>query len=98
MANEASAAILTATDLRVRYNEQGVLDGASLTLGERDRIGRVGRNGSGKSTFLRILTGGQEPDSGPLTRRRDLRIGYLSQDFTLDPQRNVYENILAGAK
>jgi ATP-binding cassette subfamily F protein uup len=98
MASESSPAILTATDLNVRYNEQVVLDGASLTIGERDRIGMVGRNGSGKSTFLRILTGGQEPDSGTLTRRRDLTIGYLSQDFTLDPHKNVYENVLAGAK
>ncbi len=98
MANESLPAILTATNLEVRYNEQVVLNQASLTICERDRIGMVGRNGSGKSTFLRILTGRQEPDSGTLTRRRDLVVGYLSQDFTLDPQKNVYENVIAGAQ
>jgi ATP-binding cassette subfamily F protein uup len=98
MANESLPAILTATDLEVRYNEQVVLKRASLTICERDRIGMVGRNGSGKSTFLRILTGGQEPDAGTLTRRRGLVIGYLPQNFTLDPAKNVQENILSGAQ
>ncbi len=98
MANESLPAILTATDLEVRYNEQVVLNKASLTICERDRIGMVGRNGSGKSTFLRILTGGQEADAGTLNRRRDLVTGYLSQEFTLDAQKNVHENILDGAR
>ncbi len=98
MPNESSTAILTATDLEVRYNEQVVLDKASLAIGERDRIGLVGRNGSGKSTFLRIITGQQQPDAGTLARRRDLVVGYLSQDFTLDPQKNVLQNVRAGAQ
>src|SRR5438876_590879 len=71
------AAILTATELVVRYNEQVVLNGASLTIDERDRIGLVGRNGSGKSTFLKILAGVQTPDKGEVTQRRGLSIGYL---------------------
>lgn len=98
MANESSTAILTATDLEVRYNEQVVLDKASLSIGERDRIGLVGRNGAGKSTFLRILTEHQKPDAGTIARRREMVVGYLSQEFTLDPNLNVYENIRAGAK
>src|SRR5271166_4932701 len=98
MAHESLPAILTATDLEVRYNEQVVLNKASLTICEGDRIGMVGRNGSGKSTFLRILTGLQEPDKGSMTRRRDLAVGYLPQEFTLDPKKNVLENILGGAQ
>ncbi len=98
MANESIPAILTAKDLEVRYNEQVVLEHASLAICEGDHIGMVGRNGSGKSTFLRILNGEQEPDEGNVTRRRDLVVGYLSQNFTLNPQKNVYENILAGAQ
>jgi len=98
MANESLSAILTATDLVVRYNEQVVLDHASLTICERDRIGMVGRNGSGKSTFLRILTGGQQPDAGTIARRRDLVVGYLPQEFALDPQKDVLGNIMAGAQ
>jgi len=91
------AAILTATDLRVRYNDRVILDQASLTIDEIDHIGMVGRNGAGKTTFLRLLTGGQNPDAGEITRRRDLLIGYMPQAFELDPSLTVAENVRAGA-
>jgi len=90
--------ILTATELVVRYNDQVVLDGASLTIETDDRIGMVGRNGSGKSTFLKILAGVQAPDQGEVTQRRGLAIGYLPQAFALDPLLTVEENIRAGAR
>src|SRR2546421_663075 len=92
------SAILTATDLAVRYNEQVVLNGASLTIDEHDRIGMVGPNGSGKSTFLKILAGVQAPDSGEVTQRRDLAIGYLPQALALDTALTVAEHIRAGAR
>ncbi len=95
---DSGPAILGATDLVVRYNEQVVLENATLTLHERERVGLVGRNGSGKSTFLRILAGEQHPDRGDVTRRRDLVVGYLSQEFTLDPKLNVHDNVRAGAR
>ena len=98
MASEPGNTILSATELDVRYNEQVVLDHASLSISEGDRIGMVGRNGSGKSTFLKILAGRQDPDSGVVTRRRDLVTSYLSQEFTLDPVKNVFENIREGAR
>src|SRR5215831_1289747 len=90
--------LLTATGLVVHYGEQTVLDRATLSIAEGDRIGLVGRNGCGKTTFLRILAGAQSPDTGTVSRRRDLVVGYLSQDFTLDPEKNVYENIREGAR
>jgi ATP-binding cassette subfamily F protein uup len=90
--------LLTATELVVRFNERAVLDGATLTIGERDRIGMVGRNGSGKSTMLRILADRQAPDAGEVTRRRDLLVGYLPQHFALDPALDVAANVRAGAQ
>ena len=89
--------ILTATDITVRYNELVLLDRASLTLEERDHVGMVGRNGSGKSTLLKILAGLRSPDDGEITRRRELLIGYLPQEFALDPALTVAQNIRAGA-
>src|SRR5205807_298462 len=65
---------------------------------DNDRIGMVGRNGSGKSTFLKILAGVQAPDKGEVTQRRGLAIGYLPQAFALDPLLTVEENIRAGAR
>src|SRR6185436_11238759 len=58
----------------------------------------VGRNGCGKTTFLRILAGLQSPDGGEVWRRRDLVASYLPQDFMLDASRSVAENIRDGAK
>jgi ATP-binding cassette subfamily F protein uup len=90
--------LLTATDLVVRYNEQVVLDRASLTIREGEHVGLVGRNGSGKSTFLKILAGQQTADGGEITCRRGLVASYLPQDLTLDADRSVYENIHSGAQ
>ncbi|MDD5351461.1 MAG: ATP-binding cassette domain-containing protein [Chthoniobacteraceae bacterium] len=98
MAQPGSASLLTAQDLCVRYNDQVVLDHAALSIHEGDRSGLVGRNGCGKSTFLRILAGTLEPDSGTVARRRGLVVGYLPQEFALDPALTVVENIREGAR
>jgi ABC transport system ATP-binding/permease protein len=98
MALPGSVSILTAQDLCVRYNDQVVLDRASLSIHEGDRIGLVGRNGSGKSTFLRILANQLDPDSGTVARRRGLVVGYLPQEFALNEALSVLENIRAGAQ
>jgi ABC transport system ATP-binding/permease protein len=93
----AQPVVVTARDLAVRYGEQVVLSGAELSVHQGDRIGVIGNNGSGKSTLLRIVAGLMEPDSGTVTRRKDIVTGYLSQDFQLDPGLTVYENIVEGA-
>jgi ATP-binding cassette subfamily F protein uup len=90
--------ILNATDVTVRYNDRAILDAATLAIDEGQRIGLVGRNGCGKTTFLKLLAGLQSPDSGEVTRRHDLVASYLSQDFTLDPALDVRGNVRAGAQ
>jgi ATP-binding cassette subfamily F protein uup len=90
--------ILAATDLVVRYNERAILDGATLGIDESDRIGLVGRNGCGKTTFLKILAGLQAPDSGEVTARRELVVSYLSQDFTLEASLDVRGNVRRGTR
>ncbi|MGE5432166.1 MAG: ABC-F family ATP-binding cassette domain-containing protein [Syntrophomonadaceae bacterium] len=97
MSNIINPVVVTANELEVHYGEHVILDNASLSIHEGDRIGLIGRNGSGKSTFLKIIAGVLEPDSGSISRRKDLRTGYLSQEFTLEDARTVYENIIEGA-
>ena len=94
----ARVSILSVHNVSVRYNDRFVLDGLTLTINDRDRIGMVGRNGAGKSTLLKLIADLQAPDSGEITRRRDLLIGYLPQEFSLDPNLTVEQNIRAGAK
>lgn len=97
MKNNVNPVILTAMELSVRFGEQVILDNASLSIHEGDRIGLVGRNGAGKSTFLKVISGSLNPDSGNVAKKKNLVIGMLSQEFTLDEAKNVHENILDGA-
>ncbi len=90
--------ILTAMELEVHFGEQVILNKASLSIHEGERIGLIGRNGAGKSTFLKVITGLQQPDSGIVTKMKNLHISYLPQNFTLDESKTVYENILEGAE
>ena len=98
MPDPSPNAIASASELLVRYGTQTVLDRATLTIHEGERVGLVGRNGSGKSTFLQIAAGVLEPDGGEFTRRRDLVTGYMPQMFELEESASVQANILAGAR
>ncbi len=98
MSIRISPVILSALELEVHFGEQVILDKASLSIHEGDRIGLVGRNGAGKSTFLKIISGMSAQDSGEVAKKKDLVIGFLSQDFSLDDYINVYDNILDGAE
>src|SRR6184192_2317226 len=71
--------IASANNLSVKYGAQVVLDDATIAFTEGEHIGLVGRNGSGKSTFLQIAAGVAQADSGEFTRRRDLVTGYMPQ-------------------
>ena len=73
--------VLTATGITTSHGASPVLDGVSLVVGPRSRIGVVGPNGVGKSTLLRILAGLEEPERGALRRSPpELSVGYLPQE------------------
>ena len=97
MSNYTTPVLLSAKDLVVEYGEQKVLQAASLSIHDGDRIGLVGKNGAGKSTFLRIISGLMEPDSGEIAQRNVLVVSFLSQEFTLDEEKTVKDNIMSGA-
>jgi ATP-binding cassette subfamily F protein uup len=89
--------LLSATEIRLTYGYQALLDGVTLAVAAGEKIGMVGRNGCGKTSLLKILMGVVAPDSGELALRRALRVGYLPQEFELDATLSVQENIAAGA-
>jgi len=90
--------LLDASDIKIRFNDNEVLKEASLTIRIGDHLGMVGRNGSGKSTFLKILTEVIQPDSGNISRRNGLVIGYLSQDLAMAEEATVEHTIRGGAE
>jgi ATPase subunit of ABC transporter with duplicated ATPase domains len=63
----------------VGYGVRTLLDGVSLGVDDGDAVGVVGRNGDGKTTLLRVLTGAREPDCGRVTHTSGLSVGYLRQ-------------------
>jgi ATPase subunit of ABC transporter with duplicated ATPase domains len=78
----SAGATLVATDITRSHGAFVVLDGVSVTVGPRSRIGVVGPNGVGKTTLLRILAGLEPPDSGRLTLSPPtLNVGYLPQEL-----------------
>ena len=91
-------AVFSARSVSVSFGAQKILDESALVVHEGERVGLLGRNGSGKSTFLKIVAGVMPPDSGEIIRRRDLMTGYLPQVFDLDTERTVHANILEGAR
>jgi ATP-binding cassette subfamily F protein uup len=89
--------LLSANEIRLAYSYQNLLDGVTLAVAAGEKVGLVGRNGCGKTSLLKILTGESKADSGELSLRRGIRTGYLPQEFELDPDISVHENIAAGA-
>jgi ATP-binding cassette subfamily F protein uup len=83
------AHLIGAEAVHLEYPTQVVFDSISLGVNDGARTGIVGRNGDGKSSLLRLLTGQLRPDSGRVTQRSGLRVSALSQADTLDPEHTV---------
>lgn len=72
--------LLTAVGLHVQVGHQVLFRDLGCTIEPGQRIGLVGRNGTGKTTFLKVISGEREPDSGKVELRRGARVGLLRQD------------------
>ena len=85
------SAVLDARDLRKSYGGRVLLDGVSLSIGEREKVGVIGRNGCGKSTLFRVLAGIEGHEAGAIAVRQGLRVAYLAQDPDFDPERTILD-------
>ncbi len=90
-------ALISGKDLSLAYGTRQVLDGATLAVAAGEKVGLVGRNGAGKTSLFRLLAGDEAPDRGEIFRKRELRTGWLPQDFQLDDAATVRDNVAAGA-
>jgi ABC transport system ATP-binding/permease protein len=97
MSLPTTSSLLSVNELTLSYGQQRLLDGVTLAVAPGEKVGLVGRNGCGKTSLLKILAGTEKADTGELSFRRGLRIGYLPQEFELDGALTVQENIELGA-
>ena len=69
--------LLQLNDIHKSYGARVILDGATASFEENQKIGVIGRNGAGKSTLCKIITGHEEEDGGSLSKSASLRLSYL---------------------
>ncbi|MDE6555361.1 MAG: ABC-F family ATP-binding cassette domain-containing protein [Duncaniella sp.] len=72
-----------------------LFEDVTFGVNEGDKIGVIAKNGTGKTTLLRLLSGEESPDSGTITFRNDLRVGFLTQEPEFDPSMSLLDNIVS---
>jgi ATP-binding cassette subfamily F protein uup len=88
--------LFTLTDVHLAYGTHVLLEKESLTIGPGERWGLLGRNGAGKSTFLKLLAGSILPDGGVIWREPGLRIAVLDQELPEDSDQSVFDYVADG--
>ena len=88
--------LITLENISKSYSEKILVDNISLGINEGEKIGIIGVNGTGKSTFLKIIAGVEEPDAGTITKGNRVRIEYLSQSPNYDENATVIEQVFRG--
>ncbi len=89
-------ALVTLDHVSIAYGHVLLLDDASLQVEVGERVCVIGRNGTGKSTLLQILSGDQAPDSGSVWRQPDIGVARLVQDVPLSSNRPVFDVVAEG--
>ncbi|QOS78122.1 ABC-F family ATP-binding cassette domain-containing protein [Paenibacillus sp. JNUCC31] len=88
--------IMTVEQVAKSYGEKILFKDASFGMGDQDKIGVVGVNGTGKSTFLRVIAGMEPPDEGQISIGNDVRIQFLAQNPQFNPDNTVLQQVFEG--
>ncbi len=89
-------ALLTLLNASLAFGHVALLDHADFSLETSERIGLIGRNGTGKSSLLKILAGMERPDDGSLHVQQGVRIAYVAQEPLLVPEHTIFESVREG--
>ena len=90
--NLDSSTLIAAHDVSKVFQDRAVLDNVSLEVKQGKIVTLIGPNGAGKTTLVRIILGLMTPDSGTVTRRSDLNVGYMPQKLFIDPTMPIAVN------
>jgi len=85
--------MLSVTNLAKSFGEQLLFSGMTFNVGSRDRIAVIGPNGSGKTTLFEIIVGNVSADSGSISMRKDITIGYAKQEITPDSREKLLDHV-----
>ncbi|WP_191272178.1 ABC-F family ATP-binding cassette domain-containing protein [Neobacillus kokaensis] len=88
--------MLTAENVTKTYGEKQLFQEITFTIAEKERVGLIGVNGTGKSSLLKIVAGMDQPDAGKIVTGKDYSIAYLSQQLEFDADRSVLEQVFYG--
>lgn len=83
--------MLNIHNLTVSFSGENLFEGITFRLNAGDRVGLIGKNGAGKSTMLKVLSGEIAPDGGSIATEKNLRIGFLKQDLDFESGKTVLE-------
>ena len=89
-------ALITLLEAQLAFGHVPLLDHAGFSLETQERVGLIGRNGTGKSSLLKILAGLEKPDDGMLQVQSHIRIAYVAQEPDLDAQASVFDAVSVG--
>jgi ATP-binding cassette subfamily F protein 3 len=90
--------MVTLNNLSVHFGGRHLFDDLSIMIGDKDKIGLIGRNGTGKSTLLKIIDGIEEPSSGSVIFPNDYTVGYLPQEIEVNSELSVMEETQSALK
>ncbi|WP_455580684.1 ABC-F family ATP-binding cassette domain-containing protein [Dysosmobacter sp.] len=85
--------LLSAEHLSINFGSRQLLDDVNFYLNEGDKTGIIGINGTGKSTFLKVLAGLTEPDGGTISRNPNVQVSFLSQNPVMEDSATVLEQV-----
>ena len=85
--------LLSAEHISINFGSRQLLEDVNFYLNEGDKTGIIGINGTGKSTFLKVLAGAIEPDAGRISRNPNVQVSYLPQNPVMDDDATVLEQV-----
>ena len=89
-------AVISLSSAQLAFGHVALLDHADFSLETGERVGLIGRNGTGKSSLLKVISGRFKLDDGLLVMQQGLKIAYVEQEPTFDPETTVFDAVAAG--
>src|SRR3954468_19562790 len=89
-------AVISLSSAQLAFGHVALLDHAEFSLEAGERVGLIGRNGTGKSSLLKVISGRFKLDDGLLVMQQNIQIAYVEQEPVFDPEMTVHDAVAAG--